>query len=48
MFDKTKNKVDTYVNDRVTAPIRTAVIISVAAFIIAGIALMVAVKNADH
>jgi len=48
MFEKTKKKVDTLVNDRVVAPVRTAVVISIAAFIVAGIALILAVHNADH
>lgn len=42
MFDKTKTKVDTLINDRITSPVRTAVIISVTAFIVAVIALAVA------
>lgn len=49
VFDKARQKVDTLINDRVVAPTRTAVVISIAAFIVAGIALMVAVsRNADH
>lgn len=48
MFDKTKAKVDTLINDRVTAPTRTAVVISIAAFIVAGIALILAASRADH
>jgi len=43
MFDKTKAKVNTQINDRITAPVHTAVIISVAAFIMAGIALLIVV-----
>ena len=45
MFEKTKGKIDTLVNDRVTAPVRTSVVISVTALIVAGIALMVAVSK---
>lgn len=48
MFKGTKEKVDTFVNDRVNAPIRTAIVISVAAFIVAGIALIVVVANAHR
>lgn len=47
MFEKTKGKVDTLINDRVVAPTRTAVVISICAFIVAGIALIVAVNHAD-
>ena len=45
MFEKTKGKIDTLVNDRVTAPVRTSVVISVTALVIAGIALIVAVNK---
>jgi len=48
VFDKARQKVDTLINDRVVAPTRTAVIMSIAAFIVAGIALIVAVNNANH
>lgn len=48
MFEKTKGKVDTLINDRVVAPTRTAVAISLVAIIVAGIALMVAVSRANH
>ena len=48
VFDKARQKVDTLINDRITAPVKTAVIISVTAFILAGIALMVAVENANR
>lgn len=49
VFDKTKQRIDTLINDRVVAPTRTAVVMSIAAFIIAGIALcLVVAKNADH
>jgi hypothetical protein len=50
MFDKTKAKISTEINDRITNPIRTAVVISVAAFIIAGIALVISAgaRHADH
>lgn len=42
VFEKTKKRIDTAINDRITAPITTAVIISVAAFLLAGLALIVA------
>lgn len=45
MFDKTKAKANLLINDRVTQPVRTAVIISCAAFIIAGIALLLVVSG---
>jgi hypothetical protein len=48
MFEKTKGRMDTLINDRVVAPTRTAVLISIAAFIVAGIALIVAVNRANH
>lgn len=48
MFDKTKKKVDTLVNDRVVAPTRTAVVISITALILAGLALVVAVSYANR
>lgn len=48
MFEKTKQKAETLINDRVTQPIKMGIIISCAAFVIAGIALMVAVKNANR
>ena len=43
VFDKTKARITTQLNDRVAAPIRTSVLIACAAFIMAGIALIVAV-----
>lgn len=45
LFEKTRGKVDTLINDRVVAPTRTAVVISIAAFIVAAIALIVAVNH---
>jgi hypothetical protein len=48
VFDKTKAKVDTLINDRVNQPIKTSIAISVAAFLIAGLALILVVKNANH
>lgn len=45
MFDKTKDKVNTLVNDRVAAPIRTSILISCCAFIMAGIALLLVVSR---
>lgn len=48
LFEKTRGKVDTLINDRVVAPTRTALMISLAAFVVASIALIVAVNRADH
>jgi hypothetical protein len=45
MFEKTKGKVDTLINDRVSAPIKTSILISVAAFIIAALALILVVHG---
>ena len=45
MFDKTKEKLDTLINDRVTAPVRTSMVIACAAFVIAGLALCLVVAN---
>lgn len=45
VFEGLKKRADTLINDRVTAPVRLAVIVSVAAFLIAGIALIVAVNS---
>lgn len=45
MFDKTKQKIETQINDRITSPVRTGIIISVTAFIMAGIALIIAVTR---
>lgn len=48
MFDKTRAKIETQLNDRVTNPIRTTFVIAIAAFIMAGIALIVSVaRNAN-
>jgi hypothetical protein len=47
MFEKTKAKVNTQINDRITAPIHTAVIISVAAFLMAGIALIIVANKVN-
>lgn len=44
VFDKTKAKAETFISDRVTAPVRTSMMISIAAFILAGIALIFVVK----
>lgn len=43
MFDKTRAKIETQLNDRVTNPIRTSIVIAIAAFIMAGLALIVSV-----
>lgn len=48
VFGNLRNKANTLINDRVTAPVTTAVIISITAFILAGIALIVVVNRADH
>ena len=45
MFEKTKAKIETQLNDRVTAPIQTSLIISITALLVAGIALVI-VANA--
>lgn len=45
MLGNLKKKVDTQINDRIVAPTRTAVIISLCAFIMAGIALIVVVNK---
>ena len=45
MFEKTKAKIETQLNDRVTAPVQTAVILSITALIVAGIALMIATSK---
>jgi len=42
MFEKTKDKVDTLLNDRVAAPIKTSLAISLAALGVAGLALLLA------
>jgi hypothetical protein len=48
VFDKTKTKVDTLIKDRVTAPISTSIGMSIAAVIIAVLALAIVVRHADH
>jgi hypothetical protein len=48
MFDKTRARVDTMVNDRVTQPVRTSIVISCTAFILAALALAIVIGNADH
>jgi hypothetical protein len=48
VFDKFKSKADTLINDRVVAPTRTAVAMSLVAVILAGIALIVAVNRASN
>lgn len=47
MFGKTRERIDTFVSDRVTSPIRTAVMISVAAFAMAALALLLTARNAN-
>ena len=46
LFDKTKAKISQQIDDRVTSPVRTAIVISAAAFIMAVIALILGVKRA--
>jgi hypothetical protein len=48
MFEKTKARINTQINDRVTAPVRTSLIISIVTFLVAGIALLAVVTNADR
>lgn len=48
VFENIRKKADTIINDRVVAPTRTAVIVSIAAFTVALIALIVAVNHADR
>jgi hypothetical protein len=48
VFGGIKKRADTLINDRVTAPVTMAVIVSITAFILAGIALVVVVNRADH
>jgi len=43
-----KKKIDTVINDRVTQPITIGLAVSLLALTVAGIALFVAVCNADH
>ena len=47
MFDKTKARINQQVEDRVTAPVRTALVISLTALVIAGLALVMAVNRAS-
>jgi hypothetical protein len=46
MFEKTKEKAATLINDRVTAPIRTAVVIATVALLVSLLALTVAARRA--
>lgn len=48
LFPKTRQKIETQLNDRVTAPVKTSVILSITALTVAVIALMVAVGNANR
>jgi hypothetical protein len=43
VFDKTKDKVNILINDRVTAPIKTSMVIACAAFVMAGLALVIVI-----
>lgn len=54
MFEKTKHKVDILINDRIEAPIKTSLVISVISLGIAALAIGIAfaalkaVSDADH
>lgn len=48
MFDKTRARINQQVEDRVTAPVRTSVVLSLAAIVIAAIALIVTVNRAGN
>lgn len=47
MFGKTRERIDTFVSDRVTSPVRTAVVISVAAFTMAALALLLTARSVN-
>ena len=46
VFDKTKQRINTELNDRVTAPVKTAVILSAIAVTLALVALLIAATKA--
>jgi len=46
MFEKTKQRINTELNDRITAPVKTAVILSACALTLALVALFVATSKA--
>ena len=48
LFSKTRAKINQQIDDRITSPVRTGIVISVTAFIIAVIALITAGKNASR
>lgn len=48
IFDKTKARVSTLVNDRITAPVTTALVMSALAFIMAGLALALVITGERH
>jgi hypothetical protein len=48
MFEKTKKRIDTQINDRIVAPSRTAVVFSITALILSALALTVAVSYANR
>ena len=48
MFDKTKAIINEQINDRITSPVRTAVMIACAAFLMAGLALIIASRDLCH
>lgn len=48
MFDNTKEMARTFVNDRVTAPVRTSLILAGAAFIMALAALCITAVRSAH
>lgn len=48
IFDKTKARASALINDRITAPITTALVISAIAFIMAGLALALVITGERH
>jgi hypothetical protein len=48
IFDKTKARANAFINDRITAPVTTALIISALAFIMAGLALALTITGERH
>jgi hypothetical protein len=47
MFEKTKQRINTELNDRVAAPVKTAVLLSALALSIALVALLVAASKGN-
>jgi hypothetical protein len=49
LFQKSREKLSEHVNDRIVQPVRTALLISALAFVLAAIALVYTVtRHADH